>query len=177
MKYWSEYDFGEWALSFGTELLEAWKRTGNADYLKQSVRFGDEFVEQVPDQPNCVNILHDIAQKLWELGDKAAAEDRFQLAATMFPRDAWTYIFWANRYCRWNEPDPSKQDFARAEEILMDGVRKGKCDSEILLDRLRCVYEEADKAGLSHVLKKTIDTGRVVPVKGARRSGSSSCSR
>jgi hypothetical protein len=123
----------------GTQAFHNWcqdleQELGNAGvddprYLSERVRYAREFVAQFgadDDQLLLGNFLRAEAEALWSLGERAAAEERFEALTRRYPDFAWGYIGWADCYWLGPSPTPEPKDYVRATAAvaLRGGFRR-----------------------------------------------------
>jgi tetratricopeptide (TPR) repeat protein len=133
-----------WYWHFEMELWNA--GLDDPAYLRLRIRYCREFLEVFPHEEWSLrgNMLRAEAETLWELGEVATAESKFEALVEANPDWAWGYIGWSDEY--WLMPDTSKA-YAKAERILQRALSRPDLeDREDVLDRLESLRAERAQA-------------------------------
>jgi tetratricopeptide (TPR) repeat protein len=144
----------------GTQAVHNWcqdleQELGNAGvddprYLSERVRYAREFVAQFgadDDQLLLGNFLRAEAEALWSLGERAAAEGRFEALTHRYPDFAWGYIGWADCYWLGPSPTPEPKDYVRAETLYRGALARPTLEDRAdVLDRLGDLCSERGDA-------------------------------
>jgi tetratricopeptide (TPR) repeat protein len=137
-----------WIQDLETELLNA--AAQDERFARERIRYGEEFLARFADvDPTIVeNMRRAIADSHFQIGEAATGDRLYRQWLEADPSWGWGWIGWSDAYGLFASPAQGAADFARAAEILEQGLAESDVrDRRDLLERLADVHREAGRKG------------------------------